>query len=131
MVESTTHRNVLGHRTGYTITDLQSTVPYSGASFPPLLHAPFAQHPLWVTRYRPGQMYAAGDYPNQGKAGDGLTRYAAGKASVQGKDLVVWLTTSFTHIPDVEEYPVMASEDVGFSLRPDGFFDRNPALDVP
>jgi primary-amine oxidase len=43
---------------------------------------------------------------------------------------VLWVTTGFTHLPDVEEYPVMTSESVGFSLRPDGFFDRNPALDV-
>jgi len=131
VVQSTTHRNIVGHRTGYSIADLQFTRAYSGASFPPLVHAPFAQHAVWVTRYRPGQMYAAGDYPNQGKIGDGLTSYAAGKANVQGKDVVVWVTTSFTHIPDIEEYPVMTSEEVGFSLRPDGFFDRNPALDVP
>jgi primary-amine oxidase len=25
----------------------------------------------------------------------------------------------------------MPVERVGFTLRPDGFFDRNPALDVP
>jgi primary-amine oxidase len=131
VVQSTTRRNIVGHRTGYAITDLQSTTAYSGASFPPLQHAPFAQHAVWVTRYRPGQMYAAGDYPNQGKIGEGLASYAAGKASVRGKDDVVWVTTSFTHLPDIEEYPVMTSEEVGFSLRPDGFFDRNPALDVP
>jgi primary-amine oxidase len=131
VVHSTTRVNGVGHRTGYSIIDLLSTVPFSGAAFPPLLRAPFARHPLFVTRYRPGQMYAAGDYPNQGKPGSGLARYAAGRAGVVGKDLVVWLTTSFTHIPDPEEYPVMTTESVGFSLRPDGFFNRNPALDVP
>jgi primary-amine oxidase len=131
VIQSTTHRNLLGHRTGYSISNLESTQPYSGASFPPLLRAPFAQHPLWVTLFRPSQLYAAGDYPNQGKPGQGLASYAAGQANVQGKDLIVWLTTSFTHLPDPEEYPVMTSESVGFSIRPDGFFDRNPALDVP
>jgi primary-amine oxidase len=41
------------------------------------------------------------------------------------------VTTSFTHHPTVEEYPVMTTESVGFQLRPDGFFDRNPALTAP
>src|ERR1019366_6406770 len=29
------------------------------------------------------------------------------------------------------DYPVMSSETIGFSLRPDGFFNQDPALDVP
>ena len=131
VVESTTHRNGLGLPTGYAVEDLHAAVPLSGPAFPPLLRAPFARHPLYVTLYRPGQIYAAGPYPNQGKPGQGLGRYAAGRASVNGKDLVLWVTPGFTHIPQPEEYPVMTSEAVGFSLRPAGFFDRNPALDVP
>jgi primary-amine oxidase len=131
VVESTTHRNRLGRPTGYAVTDLQAALPLSGPRFPPLLRAPFAAHPVWVTRYREGQLYAAGDYPNQGHAGSGLSRYAAGRTDVSGKDLVLWVTTGFTHIPEPEEYPVMTSEGVGFSIRPAGFFDGNPALDVP
>ena len=90
-----------------------------------------AAHPLWVTRYRDGELYAAGDYPNQGPAGTGLPQYVADHANVDGKDLVVWYTASFTHIPDVEDYPVMTLETVGFAIRPDGFFNENPALDAP
>jgi primary-amine oxidase len=30
-----------------------------------------------------------------------------------------------------EEWPIMPVERVGFALKPVGFFDRNPALDVP
>jgi Cu2+-containing amine oxidase len=30
-----------------------------------------------------------------------------------------------------EDWPVMPVSTVGFSLKPVGFFDRNPALDVP
>jgi len=35
------------------------------------------------------------------------------------------------HIPRPEDWPVMPAEYIGFSLKPAGFFDRNPALDVP
>ena len=131
VVESTTHRNRLGRPTGYVVSDLHAALPLSGPRFPPLLRAPFARHAVWVTRYRAGQLYAAGDYPNQGHAGSGLSRYAAGHANVNGKDVVLWMTAGFTHIPQPEEYPVMTSEGVGFSIRPAGFFARNPALDVP
>ena len=30
-----------------------------------------------------------------------------------------------------EEYPVMNLETLGFKLKPDNFFDWNPALDLP
>jgi primary-amine oxidase len=36
-----------------------------------------------------------------------------------------------THIPRPEEWPIMPVHHIGFQLLPAGFFDRNPALDVP
>ena len=50
---------------------------------------------------------------------------------IEGQDLVVWYTLGTTHIPRPEEWPVMSVAHVGFRLIPSGFFDRNPALDVP
>jgi primary-amine oxidase len=104
--------------------------PYSSASFEPLKHAPFAAHPFWVTAYNGDELYAGGDYPNQGPAGEGLTKYA-NNASVDGQDLVVWYSVGHTHEPAVEQFPVMTRETVGFTLRPAGFFNQNPALDAP
>ena len=46
-------------------------------------------------------------------------------------DIVVWHTFGVTHIPRPEDWPVMPVEYTGFTLVPFGFFDRNPALDVP
>jgi len=42
-----------------------------------------------------------------------------------------WYTLSVTHIPRPEEWPVMPTTNLGFRLIPAGFFDANPALDVP
>ncbi len=131
VIESTNHDNALGDPTGYELEPGEITHPYSDPNWEPLKHAAFAQHALWVTQYREGEAHAVGAYPNQGKAGDGLPTYVADHASVDGKDLVVWYTASFTHDTRVEDYPVMDKEVIGFSIVPNGFFDENPALDAP
>lgn len=77
------------------------------------------------------ERYAGGDYPFQGVAGDGLTAYASPAENADGKDVVVWYTPAFTHVPHVEDYPVMTTESAHFRIEPDGFFDSNPALDAP
>jgi primary-amine oxidase len=35
------------------------------------------------------------------------------------------------HVPRPEDWPVMPACSLGFRLKPDGFFTRNPALDLP
>ncbi len=130
-VESTTHQNALGKPTAYELQPIDSTRPYASPNFVPLQHAAFAQHQFWVSRLREGELYAAGDYPNQGQAGDGVSQYIAGNNSVDGQDLVAWYTLGLTHIPTVEEYPVMTTDTISFALRPSGFFNQNPDLDTP
>ena len=130
-VQSTTRLNALGTPTGYGLEPADTTVPYAASNYPPLVRAPWAAHPFWLTRYEDGELYASGAYPNQGPADDGVQAYAAGDQPTTGKDVVVWYTAAFTHLPSVENYPVMSSERIGFQLQPDGFFDRDPALDVP
>jgi primary-amine oxidase len=130
-VESAAGLNALGKSTAYSLLPLDATVPYSDPGFAPLQRAPFAQHPIWVTRYKDGEMYAAGDYPNQGRPGEGLTKYAASPENVRDTDLVLWYTASMTHHPVTEEYPVMTTTSIGFRLAPSAFFARNPALDAP
>jgi primary-amine oxidase len=93
--------------------------------------AGFATRNLWVTPYHPAERWAAGDYPNQHPGGDGLPRWTAADRSLVDTDLVLWHTFGVTHIVRPEEWPVMPVERAGFSLVPSGFFDGNPALDVP
>ena len=131
VVESTTNENGLGEPTGYQLMPREGTHPYAGPSFPALQKAAFAQHQLWVTRYHDGELFAAGDYPNQEEAGEGLPDYSAPAESVRARDIVVWYTVGLTHPPRIEDFPVMPAEMFGFSLHPHGFFDENPALDVP
>jgi primary-amine oxidase len=46
-------------------------------------------------------------------------------------DVVLWHTIGTSHTARPEDWPVMPVDYVGFTLKPAGFFDRNPALDVP
>ena len=93
--------------------------------------ARFATKNLWVTRYAADELRAAGDHPNQHAGGDGLPRWTAADRTIADEDLVLWYTFGITHVPRPEDWPVMPVEYAGFSLVPNGFFDRNPALDVP
>jgi primary-amine oxidase len=93
--------------------------------------AGFARHHLWVTQHADHELRAAGDYPNQHRGGDGLPSYAAGDRSLDDTDVVLWFTCGSNHVARPEDWPVMPVEYAGFHLRPIGFFDRNPALDVP
>ena len=89
------------------------------------------QHALWVTLFRDGELFAGGDYPNQGPAGEGLPKYIADHANIEARTWWSGSPRRITHHARVEDYPVMTPRDVGFSLLPDGFFDQNAALDAP
>ncbi len=93
--------------------------------------AGFARHNLWVTPYAPDERRAAGEYPNQHDGGDGLPRWTAADRSLVDTDVVCWYTFGLTHFVRPEDWPVMPVEYTGFLLSPVGFFDQNPALDVP
>jgi primary-amine oxidase len=124
--------NRLGLPVGYKLVPTMST--------PTMLAAPdssvgkragFARHNLWVTPYTPDERRAAGDYPNQHEGGDGLPRWTSADRSITDTDVVLWYTFGVTHFVRPEDFPVMPVEYTGFLLSPIGFFDRNPALDVP
>jgi len=93
--------------------------------------AAFASKNLWVTPYAPNELHAAGDYPNQHPGGDGLPRWTSADRPLERESVVLWHSFAVTHDPRPEDWPVMPVEFAGFSLKPFGFFARNPALDVP
>lgn len=105
--------------------------------------AKYAAQPFWVTSYRDGELYAAGDYTYQSlpdsvpggattqtSKGD-LGSWADRNDRVENEDIVLWHSISLTHNPRPEDYPVMPCETMTVSLKPSGFFEQNPALDVP
>ena len=67
----------------------------------------------------------------QSKGSAGLPEWTKADRSIADTDIVLWHVFGIHHIPRPEDWPVMPVDVVSFSLKPVGFFDRNPALDVP
>jgi primary-amine oxidase len=84
-----------------------------------------------VTPFDQSERYPTGDYVNQHSGGAGMPAFTAADRSVENTDIVAWHTFGLTHTPRPEDWPIMPVDYTGFKLKPDGFFDRNPTLDVP
>lgn len=70
--------------------------------------AQFAQHHVWVTKYRDGELYAGGRYTLQSQEEiEGVSDAVKRGDSVVDTDVVVWSTFGITHNPRVEDWPVM------------------------
>ena len=124
-------KNALGQPSAYVLMPGDNAVPYSlPGSYLSTVGA-FVQHHLWATPYAANEMYAAGTYVRDGRPTDGLVKWTAGDRSIANEDVVLWYTVGITHVPRVEEWPIMNTHRAGFMLMPAGFFSKNPALDVP
>jgi len=88
-------------------------------------------HTLWVTPYHPDERWPCGDFPTQSEQDTGLPVWTAQDRSIENTDVVLWYVFGLHHIPRPEDWPVMPVDVVSFWLKPFGFFDRNPTLDVP
>jgi primary-amine oxidase len=123
--------NEFGDPVGYRLVPGPTATMLADPSSSVARRAVFGSKHLWVTPYAPDELHAAGDYPNQHPGGDGLPRWTLADRPLEREDVVIWHTFAVTHDPRPEDWPVMPVEYAGFSLKPVGFFARNPALDVP
>jgi primary-amine oxidase len=131
IVESTSRRNGLGMPTGYALLPGENALPFAAPQSWVRKRAPFLEAHIFVTPYHTGEMYAGGDYPNQSRGGEGLARWTKDNRPVANTDVVLWYTLGVTHNPRPEDWPVMPVHAAGFRLVPWGFFDKNPAMDLP
>ncbi len=123
--------NGLGEPVGYQLMPGNNVLPFANANSSFLQRAGFARNHLWVTPYHPEERYPAGDYPNQHPGGAGLPEWTKANRSIVNTGIVLWYTVGAHHIARVEDWPVMPVSYAGFMLRPNGFFEHSPALDVP
>jgi len=122
--------NRLGSPTAYKL------VP--GGAFPAMLdpasvqylRSPVIGHSLWVTRHHDDERWPAGAYPTQSEHDTGMTQWIADAEPLENTDVVLWYVFGIHHITRVEDWPIMPADIVSFWLKPFGFFDQNPSIDV-
>ncbi|HEX2525273.1 MAG TPA: primary-amine oxidase, partial [Geminicoccus sp.] len=130
-IESAERVNRFGQLTAYELVPGANALPFADPASSIRRRAGFMDAHLWVTAYHPEELHAAGWYPNQHPGPDGLPVWQAQDRGLDGTDLVVWYTANLHHLPRPEDFPIQPIVRIGFELVPFGFFDRNPALNVP
>jgi len=123
--------NGLGTPVGYKLVPSAAFPPLLDPASPAFQRAQVIGHTLWVTPYREDERWPCGDFPVQSSRDSGLTVWTEAGRSIENTDVVLWYVFGIHHITRPEDWPVMPSDVVSFWLKPSGFFDRNPALDVP
>ena len=122
--------NGLGWHPGYRLMPGGAVKPMHQPGSPFMARAGFVAHDLWVTAYAPDELYASGRYVNQNTGGPGLSQWAEADRPLVDTDIVLWHNVGLLHIPRPEDFPVMPVEYAGFTLKPVGFFECNPTLDL-
>jgi primary-amine oxidase len=123
--------NTFGQPVAYKLLPGENVLPFAHPEASISKRAAFMTKHLWVTPFSSRELYPAGDYPNQHSGGAGLPAWTQANRSIENTNVVLWYTMGAHHIVRPEDWPVMPVSTIGFTLKPDGFFDRNPALDVP
>lgn len=132
MVTHAEKRNSLGGEVGYRLELGGSlALPLSQPGSQQHARGAFARKHLWATPFAERERYAAGEYVPQNPESDGLPAYTQKNRSLDGEDLVLWPILCAHHVVRPEDWPVMPVATVGLHLKPSGFFDGNPMLDLP
>jgi primary-amine oxidase len=124
-------RSGLGTPVGYKLVPSAAFPPLLDPASPVFQRAQVIGHTLWVTPYRADERWPCGDFPVQSEHDSGLAVWTEADRRIENTDVVLWYVFGIHHITRPEDWPVMPSDIVSFWLKPSGFFDRNPALDVP
>ncbi|KAK4402448.1 Primary amine oxidase [Sesamum angolense] len=143
IIRNTRNVNRSGQLTGYKLVPGSNCLPLAGPEAKFLRRATFLKHNLWVTPYARGEDFPGGEFPNQNpRVGEGLASWVKQNRSLEEADIVLWYVFGITHVPRLEDWPVMPVEHIGFVLQyakdavacgwqPHGFFNCSPAVDVP
>nr|RZI33880.1 Copper methylamine oxidase [Cryobacterium sp. SO1] len=123
-------RNGLGTPVSYKLVPGGAIPSFFSPTAPALQRAQVIGHTVWVTPNDDSQRWPCGEFVNQSGVDHGLPEWITAGRNVRDTDLVLWYTFGIHHITRPEEWPVMSADIVSFWLKPVGFFDRNPSLDV-
>ncbi|KAH0393488.1 putative copper amine oxidase, partial [Aureobasidium melanogenum] len=123
---------ISGNSVGYKLVPPATQLLLADPASVQAQRAQFAQHHLWVTKYKDNELFAGGRFTMQSRREvDGVADAVARGDNTRDTDVVVWSVFGLTHNPRVEDWPVMPCEIHQVHLRPADFFTANPSIDVP
>ncbi|PUA80235.1 primary-amine oxidase [Nocardioides currus] len=124
--------NAHGDHPAYKLVPSASIPSLMEPGTPQFERAPVIGHTVWVTANHPEERWPAGAYPTQSTTDvRGMSEWVADDEPLEDADVVLWYVFGIHHVPRPEDWPVMPADTVAWWLKPFGFFDENPSLDVP
>ncbi|KAL3647276.1 hypothetical protein CASFOL_008244 [Castilleja foliolosa] len=126
-----TKKTRVGNPVGYKVVPGPTAANLLDPNDPPQKRGAFTNNQIWVTPYNETEQWAGGLFAYQSRGDDTLEVWSNRDRAIENKDIVVWYTMGFHHIPCQEDFPIMPTVSSSFDLKPVNFFESNPILNIP